>query len=280
VSETWRQFWHLLKRDVPAFIALIWLVLTVILCTWGYFTVQAASLRQNLNMRLIPPGTSHGLAYLLGTDGLGRSYVERLLVAGATSLVIAASVVAISAVIGGALGIISGNAPSAVDTVIMRVCDVIMAFPSMLLALVALYTISTSPVVLIGVLAFTRLPIYIRTARGEALRTRGLLYISAARMSGTRPMAVTFRHIVRAALPAVWTLVTFEIALTMLTESGLSFLGVGIQPPGASWGLLVSDGQTYLYSSWWVAVLPGIAIMATAVALRVLGGVVSSVLEG
>jgi peptide/nickel transport system permease protein len=279
-GETWRQFWHLLRRDVLAMVSLVWLVAVFLLCLWGRFFLHARSLTQNLDLRLLPPGFHHGLAYVLGTDGLGRPYAERLLVAGSTSIVIAVSVVVIASGVGSILGILAGFGPRSADSVIMRLSDITMAFPSMLLALVALYTLSSSTYVLIGVLIVTRLPIYIRTARGETLRTKGLLYVRAAEISGLSVTRIASRHILRSAMPALWTLATFEIALTMLTESGLSFLGVGVQPPGSSWGLLVSDGQTYLYSSWWVAVLPGLAIMITAAALRSFATIVGRVLEG
>lgn len=279
-GENWRQFVHLLRRDVLAIISMVWIVLVVVLCALGYLTMKHQSLKQNLNERLLGPSFSHGWRYVLGTDGLGRPYVERLLVAGALTLLISVSVVVLASVIGSLFGVLAGFGHRSVDAAIMRVSDIIMAFPSMLLALVALYTISGGIPVLIGVLVVTRLPIYVRTARGEALRTKGLLYVRAAEISGVSYWKITTRHILRAAMPALWTLATFEIALTMLTESGLSFLGVGVQPPSTSWGLLTSDGQTYLYTSWWVAVLPGLAIMITAAALRAVGTVIGRVLEG
>lgn len=279
--ESWRQFVHLMRRDFLAIVSLAWIVVIVVLCAVGFVFLRHDSLRQDLDHRLLAPGFGHGWKLLLGTDGLGRPYVERLLVAGATTLTVAITVVVLAAVIGSLLGVLAGfGRHRVVDTVIMRVSDILMAFPSMLLALVALYTFNGGLLVLIGVLAVTRLPIYVRTARGEALRTKGLLYVRAAEIAGLSRRRIATRHILRAAMPALWTLGTFEIALTMLTESGLSFLGVGVQPPNTSWGLLTSDGQTYLYTSWWVAVLPGLAIMVTAAALRAVGTVIGRVLEG
>ncbi|MGC4112604.1 MAG: ABC transporter permease [Nocardioides sp.] len=278
--ETWRQFRHLMRRDVLAMVSIVWIVAMVLACGGAYLFLKSESLKQNLDRRLEAPSLHHGWKYLLGTDGLGRPYLERLLVAGATTLTISLLVVVLAAIFGSILGVLAGFGHGAVDTLIMRVSDILMAFPSMLLALVALYTFSAGIPVLIGVLVVTRLPIYVRTARGEALRTKGLLYVRAAEISGVGYWTIATRHILRAALPALWTLATFEIALTMLTESGLSFLGVGVQPPGTSWGLLTSYGQTYIYTSWWVAVMPGVAIMLTAAALRAVGTVVGRVLEG
>jgi peptide/nickel transport system permease protein len=279
-GEVTRELLHTLRHDPVALAALAWLIFVIGASFVGVMFLKDASLKQDLDARLVAPGLDGGFRHLLGTDGLGRSYVERLLVAGGTSLLVALTVVVLAATAGAVLGVIAGMSAGVVDTLIMRFCDIVMAFPSMLLALVALYTLSPSVVVLAGVLAVTRLPIYVRAARGEALRTRNLLYIKAAEISGTKRLRIMSRHVLRATLPAIWTLATFEISITMLTESGLSFLGVGIQPPGTSWGLLVADGQTYLSTAWWVAVLPGALIMTTAVALRSVASVVRTVLEG
>jgi peptide/nickel transport system permease protein len=152
----------------------------------------------------------------------------------------------------------------------MRFTDIIMSFPSLLLAVVILYMFAPSVLNIVLVLAITRLPVYIRTTRAEVLELRERMFVSAARVMGASPVRIALRHVLPLVVPTLMTLATVEFAYVMLAESGLSFLGIGIQPPDVTWGLMVAQGRNYLGSAWWLAFFPGLAIMLTTLACNLL----------
>ncbi|MGO2847155.1 MAG: ABC transporter permease, partial [Microbacterium gubbeenense] len=156
------------------------------------------------------------------------------------------------------------------ESVSMRIADVIMSFPSLLLAVVILYVFNPSAANIVLVLAITRIPIYLRTARADSAELRSRMFVDAARNFGTKQTTIVFRHIVPNVLPTLVTLATLELCYVMLAESSLSFLGIGIQPPDVSWGLMVAQGRQYLTDAWWQSVLPGVAIVLTTVAANML----------
>jgi peptide/nickel transport system permease protein len=152
----------------------------------------------------------------------------------------------------------------------MRIADVLLAFPTLLLALIVLYTLPAGIPTLIFVLAATRLAVYVRVARSETLVVRERLFVKASRALGARPGHIVGRQILPVILPTMAVLATLEFALMILSESSLSFLGIGVQPPNVTWGLLISEGSNYLLTAWWVALFPGIAITLTAISVNLL----------
>jgi peptide/nickel transport system permease protein len=154
----------------------------------------------------------------------------------------------------------------------MRFADIIMSFPSLLLAVVILYMFEPRVANLVLVLAITRMPVYIRTTRAEVLEIRERMYVNAARVLGASTGRILARHIAPLVLPTLITVATLDFAFVMLAESALSFLGIGIQPPEVTWGLMVAQGRNYLNSAWWLAFFPGLAIMLTTLALNLLSG--------
>ncbi|WP_405374245.1 MULTISPECIES: ABC transporter permease [unclassified Microbacterium] len=226
---------------------------------------------QDLAARNLPPfSVAEGWQYILGSDTLGRSMIARMMVAAGTTLGVAVPAVLVAAIIGSAWGIWAGFHRGWREAVSMRIADVIMSFPSLLLAVVVLYIFNPSAANIVLVLAVTRIPVYLRTARAEAAELRSRMFVDAARNFGTPPGAVMRRHIVPNVLPTLVTLATLEFCYVMLAESSLSFLGIGIQPPDVSWGLMVAQGRDYLSQAWWLSVLPGLAIVITTVAANVL----------
>jgi peptide/nickel transport system permease protein len=173
-------------------------------------------------------------------------------------------------VAGTALGIVAGYFGGLVGTLILRLADMILGFPALLLALVVLYIFGPSPVNLVLVLGVARLPVYIRVARAEVLEIRERMFVDAARALGARHRWIIFIHILPILAPTMLTLAAVNLAMVMLLESGLSFLGLGIQPPAMSWGLLVSQGRAYLSQAWWLACFPGLCIMLTTLASNTL----------
>jgi peptide/nickel transport system permease protein len=152
----------------------------------------------------------------------------------------------------------------------MRGADVIMSFPSLLIAVIVLYILGSSILNLMLVLSITRIPVYLRTTRAEVLEIRERMFVQAARVMGASSKRILFRHILPVVLPTLTTLATLDFAYVMLAESALSFLGIGIQPPEITWGLMISQGRQYLTNAWWLSFWPGLAIILTTMSLNLL----------
>jgi len=265
--------WSMLWNDKFALVSLLFLVFIVLAAVFGPTLLGDAATKLNLRQRNFPPfSLEHGWLYVLGADALGRSMVARLVVASQNTLLVAASAVAMALIIGGALGVVAGYTNARFSQVVMRLTDILMSFPSLLIAVVVLYVFEPRVVNLILVLGITRLPIYIRTARAEVLEIRERLFVSAARVLGASHTRLVGRHIAPLVLPTLTTIATLEFAFVMLAESSLSFLGIGIQPPEITWGLMVAQGRNYLQTAWWLSFFPGLLIMLTALSLNLLSG--------
>ncbi|MFE5244183.1 MULTISPECIES: ABC transporter permease [unclassified Streptomyces] len=262
--------WRMLGRDRAAAVGAVILAVVALLALFGGLFIGDRAQRQDLGASLRPPSLDDGVYGLLGTDVLGRSMVARLIEAAATTLSVAVPAVLCSLVIGSALGLWAGYHGGRRESVAMRIADVILSFPSLLIAVVVLYVFSPSALNLVLILAVTRVPVYLRTARAEAAELRSRLFVDAARTFGTAGRMIIYRHILPVALPTLLTVATLDFCFVMLTESSLSFLGIGIQPPDVSWGLMVAQGRQYLQTSWWITVLPGLAIVLTTVSATVL----------
>jgi peptide/nickel transport system permease protein len=266
-AQALRLLWH----DKFALVAACYLALMALCALFGPALLEDAATKMNLRGRNAPPFTlENGWLYVLGADALGRSILARLVVAAQNTLAVAAAAVAVAMTIGGILGLIAGYAGGFVGNLIMRLADVIMSFPSLLLAVVVLYVFEPRVANLVLVLAVTRIPIYLRTTRAEVLELRERMFVSAARVMGAGPVRIVWRHVVPLVVPTLITIATIDFAFVMLAESALSFLGIGIQPPEITWGLMVAQGRNYLGIAWWLAFWPGVAIMLTTLALNLL----------
>jgi len=263
-----RSLWfRLLVNDRVATAAACVLGLVILTAVLGPLLVGDLATRIDLdNSNQAPFTLSHGWANVLGTDPLGRSMLARLIVACRTTLSVAIPAVVISAVVGSAIGMWAGFHRGWRETVAMRVADVIMSFPSLLLAVVVLYVFSPSAANIVAVLAITRIPVYLRTARAESAELASRVFVDAARTFGAKATSIIGSHV----LPILLTVATLDFCYVMLAESSLSFLGIGIQPPDVSWGLMVAQGRTYLHSAWWLSFFPGLAIVITTVSATIL----------
>jgi peptide/nickel transport system permease protein len=224
---------------------------------------------------LLKPGGGH----LLGTDQLGRDVLTRVLYGARTSLLIVVVVLAISAAIGVPLGIIAGATGGWVDDVIMRITDVFLAFPALLLALALATVLSPSAEHAALAIAVTWWPWYARLARGSALAIAQRGYVEAARALGVPRWKVLARHVLPNALPPTVVQLSLDAAGIMLTAAALSFLGLGAQDPTPEWGLMVNQGQGLLETNWWVAIVPGVAIVLAAVGFNLLGDGLRTLLD-
>lgn len=270
----------LLWNDKFAFFSALFLITVILFAIFGPWLLGSSATKLNLRLRNFPPFTlEHGWLYLLGADALGRSMIARLIVASQNTMAIAASAVALSMVVGGTLGLIAGYSRGWISSAIMRFADIIMSFPSLLIAVVILYIFEPGVFNLVLVLGVTRMPIYIRTARAEVLEIRERLFVSAAYVMGASTPRLIGRHIMPMVLPTLTTIATLDFAFIMLGESALSFLGIGIQPPEITWGLMVAQGRNYLQSAWWLAFFPGLFIMLSALSLNLLSGWVRIALD-
>jgi ABC-type dipeptide/oligopeptide/nickel transport system permease subunit len=236
---------------------------------------DGAATKMNMAARLKGPAPEH----FLGTDQLGRDLLYRVMLGARTSLTIAGLAVGLSIIIGLPLGIISGYYRGHIDNVLMRLVDTLLSFPALLLAL----TISAmlgpnlqNTIISIGV-AFT--PFLARIVRGEALRVVQMPYVEAARASGTNDLQMILRHILPNIMPQIIVQATISLAFAILAEAGLSFLGLGTQPPQSSWGLMIQASRDYLDVAPWTALVPGAAVALTVLGLNMFGDVLRDVLD-
>ncbi len=217
-----------------------------------------------------PPGEVTRF-FVLGTDHLGRGYFTRLIYGGRISLSVGVLGVLVSSSIGVFLGLIAGYYRGIVDDVIMRIVDVFMSVPLLLLALMVLFILGPSFVNIIIVFAVARWMLYCRVTRGVVMSLREQAFIDAARAIGCSDNRVIARHILPNLITPLLTLAALDVPRNILTESGLSFLGFGIQPPDSSWGLMLAQGRQYIVTAWWVVVMPGMAIFLTALSFNLFG---------
>ncbi len=229
----------------------------------------------NLSDRLAAPS----LAHLFGTDEGGRDILTRMLYGSRVSLIIGIVPTLLSVVAGTFIGMVAGYHGGKVDTVIMRVADIVMSFPTMLLAMVVMYTLGGGTANVFLTMVLVGWAAVARVVRAETLKLKESEYVEAARIIGVRQARVILRHILPNCLPTVIVLFTLEIPSSILTESSLSFLGMGVQPPNASWGLMVSDGREFLYHAPWLCFAPCLAIMAIVLAFNYLGDGLRDVLD-
>lgn len=262
---------RMLWRDKFAFCAAIFLILMILCAIFGPMLLEDIATKQNLRGRNAPPfDFSKPWLFWLGGDALGRPLLARIIVAAQNTMLVAASAVVCSLAIGSAFGVIAGYTSKLASQVIMRLADVIMSFPSLLLAVIVLYMLPASVFNLVVVLAITRIPVYLRTSRAEVLEVRERMFVQAAKIMGASTKRIIFRHILPVILPTLVTIATLDFAVVMLTESSLSFLGIGIQPPEITWGLMVAQGRPYLTTAWWLSFWPGLVIILTTLSLNLL----------
>lgn len=261
---------RLMARDPAALCAALMLLLVLFAALLAPLLVGTYASKPNFALRNAPPQLGEGLAYLLGGDNLGRSVLARLMLGARTTIGISASAVLLSLIIGGTLGIIAGMRRGLIGDIIMRLTDIIMAFPSLLIALIVLYLLGPGVTNLVIVLAITRVPVYLRTVRAEVMEINRRPFVAAARSMGAGQGWIMARHLLPMILPTLLTIAAVDFAAVIIAESGLSFLGLGVQAPAFTWGSMVAAGRGYIGTAWWLAALPGLAILLTTLSLAVL----------
>lgn len=261
------RFWHLYRRSAGAVIGLLVLVALVVVVLFArqiepYDPLGVAPLDA-----LKGPSSAHWF----GTDQYGRDVLSRVIEGAHVSLIIGLFAVAISVVFGSVLGLIAGYTESLVDSLIMRFIDMLLAFPGILLALAIIAALGPSLANVIVAVGVSTIPVYARVVRAEVLTVKRMIYVDAARVAGCSSWRLTLRHILPNVAASILVLATIGVAYSILNGAALSFLGLGVQPPSAEWGLMISDGRNYLRDSWWIATFPGITLACLILAVNLVG---------
>jgi peptide/nickel transport system permease protein len=276
-ARTWLR--HV--RSHPAMVVggLILLIL-VLSAAAAPLLAPADPLRTGFTTRVRPPAVlGYPSQFALGSDNLGRDILSRVLYGGRVSLSIAAAAVVLSAVVGVTMGLLTGYVGGRLDDLIMRIVDVQLAFPVVLLAIAVIAVIGTSIPALLGVLVLAGWVIYARTVRATVLSLKHHDYVQAARALGAGDARIVVRHILPNAQAPILVLATVQVATMLLLESGLSFLGLGIQPPTPSWGKMLAEGRDYLSNAWWLSTFPGIAISLAVLGANLVGDGIRDLLD-
>jgi ABC-type dipeptide/oligopeptide/nickel transport system permease subunit len=224
---------------------------------------------QALSDRLLPPMArgADGTLYIAGTDNLGRDTLARAVQGARLSIGIAAAAALIAGVIGTAIGVIAAYRGGFVDMLIMRMVDLQMAFPGMVLAIFLLYILGSTVTNLVLLLVIFSWAVFARMARAQTLSLRNQAFVEGAVAVGANDTRIIVRHIIPHLIPVMAIIGVFDFAGVMLAEAGLSFLGLGVQPPGISWGLMISQGREFINTGgWWLVIIPGLALSLTCLA--------------
>lgn len=234
----------------------------------------------NLGARLKGPGYSTGgVRFILGTDNLGRDILSRLIWGVRVSVVVAATSVLVAGGFGGAMGILAGTQKKILGPVIMRVADMVLSIPFFLLAILVVAALGPSVRNLVIVLALVRWPRYARVAQALTIETSKREFVQAAIALGARKLRVARRHILPEVLPPLVVVATLEVGLMVVYEAALSFIGLGVQPPTPSLGSMLSTGQEFVSTAWWISTFPGLALFLLVLAVNRLGDLVRDWLD-
>ena len=273
------RFWFLMRRmareNKIAVISFIFIVLMILAAILAPVLTVYEENDMDLMNRLSAPGGAH----LLGTDEGGRDMVTRVLYGARVSLLIGVIPALLSLILGAVLGVTAGYRGGKVDTVIMRIADVTLAFPSMLLAMVIMYALGGGLINVFLTLTLVNWASVARVIRSQTLQLKNSEFVEAARVIGVPDRKIMQRHILPNCLPTMLVLFTLNVPTSILAESSLSFLGLGIQPPNASWGLMINTGRQYLFNAPWLSFVPGAAIMLIVLAFNFLGNGLLDVLD-
>ena len=264
-----RRLW----RGGTTRVSLLFLALTVLCAVAPSLLAPFDPYQQDLTKRLLGPVFSdrYSSGHLLGTDQLGRDVLSRIIHGAQITMLVSALAVAVSAIAGTVIGLLAGYRGGWIDLAVMRVMDMQLAFPVMLLVIAVVAVVGPSLLNLILIMGLSGWPRFARIARGSVLSAKEMEYVEAARAVGAGRWRIMFRHILPNIMSALIVYASFELARMILLEASLSFLGLGVQPPIPTWGGMVNDGRQYIFQAWGLSFFPGLAILALILAINMLG---------
>jgi peptide/nickel transport system permease protein len=271
-----REWVHLLSRLVRRRTALFGMLVVAVVLLAAIFAPIVSPfdpLAQDIGQRLKEPGwqDAQGRVHLLGTDHLGRDILARIIYGSRIALLVGLAAVLISGVLGMAIGLVAGYFRGKVDDVLMRLADVQLAFPFILLAIAVIGVLGPNLRNIIVVIGVSSWVVYARVVRGEVLSIREREFVQAAIALGSRDGRILVRHVLPNAFTPWLVVATLDMARVIVIESALSFLGLGVQPPTPTWGGMLADGRVYLSTAWWLATFPGLAILVTVLGINLFG---------
>jgi len=270
------QGWLSLRGNSMAMFGLGILILLLLVAIFAPLLSPHDPFEQNLGNRLQPIGSE---SHILGTDSLGRDILSRLIYGSRITLYIVALVALIAPVAGLLIGTVAGYLGGLADAVLMRITDIFLAFPRLVLALAFVAALGAGIENAVLAISLTAWPPYARIARAETLTIRSADYINAIRLQGARPLRIITKHIWPLCISSLIVRVTLDMAGIILAAAGLGFLGLGAQPPSPEWGAMISEGRRFILDYWWVATMPGLAIFTVSLAFNLLGDGLRDVLD-
>ncbi|OLB52727.1 MAG: peptide ABC transporter permease [Candidatus Rokubacteria bacterium 13_2_20CM_2_70_11] len=262
-----------LARRRTALFGLVVVALVLVAALGAPWLSAWDAVEQDITNRLTPPGSRDpsGRLHMLGTDHLGRDLLARVIFGARPALMVGFAAVAISGIIGMVVGLVSGYFGRRVDDVFMRLADIQLAFPFILLAIAVIGVLGPSLPVIIVVIGVSSWVVYARVVRGAVLSLREREFVQAALALGSRDGRILLRHILPNAFTPWLVVATLDMARVIVIESALSFLGLGVQPPTPTWGSMLADGRVYISTAWWLATFPGLAILVTVLGINLFG---------
>ncbi len=266
-TSRWRELVYRFRRSKGAIAGLIIMIVLALAAIFAPIISPFDPIKIDPAKALYSPGSP----YLFGTDQYGRDIFSRVVYGSRISLVIGLISVGIAMVLGVTVGLISGYYGRWIDSVLMRLIDVMLAFPGILLALAIVSILGPSVRNMMIAVGISAIPEYARLTRGSVLSAREALYVDAARVIGVPNHTILWRHLLPNVVTPIIVAATLGVGSAILTAAALSFLGLGAQPPQAEWGRMLSDGRAYLQSQWWISTFPGLAIMVAVLAMNMLG---------
>jgi peptide/nickel transport system permease protein len=280
-TREWMVLGRRLARRRTALFGLIVVAVVVATALTAPWVSPFDPVAQDIGHRLKPPGwqDAAGLRHPLGTDHLGRDLLARVIFGAQPALLVASAAVLISGVLGMVTGLLAGYFGGRVDDVLMRLADIQLAFPFILLAIAVIGVLGPSLPTIIVVIGVSSWVVYARVVRGTVLTLREREFVQAAQALGGGDGRILVRHILPNAFAPWLVVATLDMARVIVIESALSFLGLGVQPPTPTWGGMLADGRVYITTAWWLATFPGLAILVTVLGINLFGDGLRDVLD-
>jgi peptide/nickel transport system permease protein len=266
-----RQTWQ--ARGLPPLLPLLVVGLLVFCALFAPLLAPHSPIEGSLGKRLIPPLGMEGssLEHMLGTDRLGRDTLSRLIYGAQISLSVSLVGILLTGAVGASIGLLAGFWGAWVDTICMRLVDISLSLPGILMAVLLSVVFKPSFTNVVIVVIFLLWPSYARLVRGETLSLKQQEFVALARVAGCSSLTIMCRHLLPNLAPSILVLATLQVGFVIVLEASLSFIGVGIPPPTPSWGVMVADGRGLIEQAWWISILPGLAILVTVISLNILG---------